>query len=774
MAQTTEDEGSEAPEETATEEAAAPAAPKSTPKINKMAAAILGAIIVTVGAAITGAFFFVESERQRDIQAWQVRLGIIADSRTAAVNEWVEMNFGYMRELAQNASLQLYMSDVAASAEAPVQQAAPMPTLGLGPEPSLDEEPSLETAPALDTPAGLAELLGEDSQAAADSGGAAASATYLRNLLIATAERIGFKAPPPVGEISANVERVGVAGIGLVDKDGKSIASTPDMPPISGRVRKAVAQALDGEPAIIDIYLGASGEPTMGFVLPVYGIQDDAEGAQGIGAVVGLRLVGKDLYDRLRQPGDTTQTSETYLVRSNGATVEYLTPLKDGTEALKRSLSADTPDLAAAQALARPGGFAISLDYAGTEVLAGSRPIANLPWVLIRKISRGESLSATDNRLTVILGVFIAIIVIVTLAVLYVWKKGASMRATQALHEAEIALERFGNISKFMRVVTDNQPNHIVAVDGDTHYTFSNLPAAEASGLAPEDMMGKTMASVIGPVKANVYAELNKEVLRTMEKQSHTVTFGDENEADEDNPLEVIRVHQIPLRGDRDFPPAVLMILSDITELTHEKRRGEKMMRQLTDTLVGVVDRRDPFSANHSYRVAEVARAIAHEMGLEDVELKTVDISGNLMNLGKIFIPEETLTKTNDLTPEERTLLGNAYMTTVEMLDGVEFDGPVLETIRQFGETIDGRGPLGLKGEEIIMTARILSVANAFVGMVSTRAYRSAMPFQKAADILLEDVGTRYDRKPVSALLNFLDNRGGTQIWAHFREAPPE
>ncbi len=762
MAQTTEeDDGS------ATETVASSPAGSEKPKINKMAIAIVSAIAIAVAAAVAGVFVFVESERQRDIQAWQVRLGIIADSRTAAVNEWVELNFSHMRELAQNASLQLYLSDIADAgtqggpAPEPVIIAEPEPTLGL------EEESD-----------GLEDLSGDDSAAdfrdETSGEDAASSATYLRNLLNATAERIGFKAPPPVGEIAANVERVGIAGIGLLNKDGNAVVSTPDMPPVSGRIRKAVAQALDGEPAIIDLYLGASGEPTMGFVLPIYGIQDDSEGAKGIGAVVGLRIVGKDLYDKLKQPGDTTKTSETYLVRAKGATVEYLTPLIDGTEALKRSMSSDTPDLAGAHALSRPGGFAIGVDYGGTEVLAASRQIANLPWVLIRKITRDESLSATDNRLTVILGVFIGIIIIVTLAVLYVWKKGASVRATQALHEAEIALERFGNISKFMRVVTDNQPNHIVAVDGDTHYTFSNLPAAQDAGLEPADMMGKTMASVIGPVKAQVYAELNKEVLRTMENRSETVTFGDEDGKDEDNPLQVVRVHQVALKGDRDFPPAVLMILSDITELTHEKRRGEKMMRQLTDTLVGVVDRRDPFSANHSYRVAEVARAVAQEMGLDELQLKTVDIAGNLMNLGKIFIPEEVLTKTNDLTEEERMLLGNAYLTTVDMLDGVEFDGPVVETIRQFGETSDGKGPLGLKGEEIIMTARILSVANAFVGMVSTRAYRGAMPFQKAASILLEDVGTRYDRKPVSALLNFLDNRGGIRRWAHFRESPPE
>ena len=96
----------------------------------------------------------------------------------------------------------------------------------------------------------------------------------------------------------------------------------------------------------------------------------------------------------------------------------------------------------------------------------------------------------------------------------------------------------------------------------------------------------------------------------------------------------------------------------------------------------------------------------------------------------------------------------------------------MVETIRQLGETWDGGGPLGLKEEEILVTARVLSVANAFLGMVSARAYRGAMPFEKAADILMEETGTKLDRKAVSALVNFLENRGGTRRWAHFSEAP--
>jgi len=711
---------------------------KARRRVSRTAMAIGAAMVVAVGLAVFGTFYFIEGERQREVQAWQVRLGIVADGRVAAVNDWVEQNFSHMRELAENASLQLYMSELA-----------------LG-----DEEPELGAT--------------GDKKDRAEAEEEAASASYLRNLLVATAERTGFKAPPPVGEVAANIERVGVAGIGLVDKEGKSLVSTPDMPPMTAKVRAAVAKALDGEPAIIDVYLGASGLPTMGFMLPIFGIQEDTEGAKGIGAVIGLRTIGKDLYQRLKQPGETAQTTETYIVRAKGAAVEYLTPLADGTPALKRSMSADTPDLAAAHALKKPGGFAINLDYAGIEVLAASRPIAILPWVLIRKISRQEALSATDTRLTTLLTVFVLLIVGVTVAIVAVWRHGSSLRATQAAANMKVALERFENISKFMRVVTNSQRSLIVAVDGETKYTFANEPASIEAGLPAEDMMGKTMSSVLGPVRAQEYAAINKSVLKNFEHESHTLVFGDEDDEDAvgSEAFQVVQGDFVPLRGDRDFPPAVLMVLNDITELTHERRRSEKMLRGLINTLVSVVDRRDPFSANHSARVAEVSYAIANEMDLDESGCKTVDIAGSLMNLGKIFISTELLTKSGDLTPEERVTLGNAHLVTVDLLQNVTFEGPVVETIRQLGETWDGGGPLGLKEDEILVTARVLSVANAFVGMVSARAYRGAMPFQKAADILMEETGTKHDRKAVSALVNFLENRGGTRRWAHFSEAP--
>lgn len=705
-------------------------------RVNKVVLAIAGVMAVVIVAAVYFSFLFVDEERRRDIQGWQIRLGIIADSRTADVNEWIDQNFAVMRELAENQSLQIYVTEL---------------TMAEG-----------------------------DKGAVTDQ---KAQAGYLRNLLVATSEREGFAPPPPSGVVAANVEKAGEAGIGIVDSKGAPIVSSPGMPPLTPNVKKAILEALDGKPAIIDMFKGATNIPTMGFVLPIIGIQD-VEGGKGIGAVVGMRTIDKDLYDRLKQPGETAKTSETYLVRKQGGTVEYLSPLADGTPPLKRALAADTPDLAATFALDKPGGFAIQRNYVGAEVLVTSRKIAQTPWVLVKTIARSEALAETETRLKTMLTVFVLIIVGVTIAIIAVWRHGSSVRATQAAEKFRISSERFENISKFMSLVSNSQPTKIFAVDGTTQYTFANKPAADEAGISPQDMLGKTMASVMGPIKANIFAKINSRIINdfaiadqdpnnpdpvTQCREEHVHHFG---EGEED--LEVIKTHHIPLRGDRDHPPGVLMVIDDITELTREQRRGETVLNQLIDTLVSLVDRRDPFSANQSNHVSEVAYRIAQEMELSQSEIQTVQFAGKLINLGKILVPVAVLNKGEAMTEQERELVYDNLRIGEDLIKDVDFQGPVVESIRQMPEQWDGSGPMGLQGENILETARILSVATAFVGMVKPRVYRDAMSFEEATDHLLSQCGARFDRRPVSALINYLENRGGKDEWAHFSDPPQE
>ena len=692
-------------------------------KINKIAL-IVG--VVLLGVAVAALYFavsFVDSERQRALQEWQIRLGIVADSRAAAVNQWIDGNFATLRELSENASLQIYMDELAMSS---------------GDKSAVTDEP--------------------------------AQAGYLRNLLVATAERAGFKPPETVGQVNANIERAGVAGLGLVDAAGAAIVSTPGMPPMNSKIRKAVATALDGQPALIDAYMGAGNHLTIGFALPVYGIQSD-EGAEGIGVVIGIRTLGKNLYANLAQPGEQADTAETYLVRKSDAVVQYLSPLKDGTSPLVRSFALDTPDLAAAYALESPGGFALKKDYVGTDVLVTSRSLSNTQWILVRKIDSAEALSETETRLSTILIVFVLIIVGMAVTIIAVWRHGSSIRAAKEAEKSRVAAERFANMSKFMNLITNSLSADIIAVTNEGKYTFVNAPAAQSvAEFAGGELRGKHLTQILGPTKGGFYRNINDEILTSFalsddtnkERRTLIQTFG------EGDDIEIIKSDHIPLRGDRDYPPGMLMVMENITEQSMERVRNEAMTRQLIGALVNVVEQRDPHSSQQSARISLVASTIAREMEMTDDQVRTIDIAGSLVNLGRVFIPNRVMAKTEPLSSEEAALFENSDKDSIALLKDVDFRGSVKETISQAQEHWDGSGPLALNGEDILQTARILAVARAFVGLVSPRKTEPHLSFNDAAAELVRENGQRFDRRPVSALIHYMDNKGGAAKWAYF------
>ena len=108
------------------------------------------------------------------------------------------------------------------------------------------------------------------------------------------------------------------------------------------------------------------------------------------------------------------------------------------------------------------------------------------------------------------------------------------------------------------------------------------------------------------------------------------------------------------------------------------------------------------------------------------------------------------------------------------MLEDVPFNGPVVETLRQMTEKWDGSGyPHHLSGDKIIVTARIVAVANAFVAMLNPRAWRPGVDFDQAVDAMLEMTGRGFDRAVVAALINRLENHGGRADWAQLSEIQP-
>ncbi|NDA63763.1 MAG: HD domain-containing protein, partial [Chitinophagia bacterium] len=176
-------------------------------------------------------------------------------------------------------------------------------------------------------------------------------------------------------------------------------------------------------------------------------------------------------------------------------------------------------------------------------------------------------------------------------------------------------------------------------------------------------------------------------------------------------------------------------------------------------------DRRDPYAKNHSAKVARLARGVAEEMHLDATTADTTETAGKLMNIGKLGVSSELLTKKGKLSNDERKSIHESFYASAEFLKGIEFKGPVVETLRQCHEHWDGEGPRGLKGEKILISARIIAVANAFIAMVSPRAYRAGIKRKDAIEFIMKDMNTRYDRNVVVGLVNYLENRCKNDSW---------
>lgn len=301
-------------------------------------------------------------------------------------------------------------------------------------------------------------------------------------------------------------------------------------------------------------------------------------------------------------------------------------------------------------------------------------------------------------------------------------------------------------------------------IDGDGRYLWVNRQSAENNDMIAADVPGKALDAVVGAANAKPVLRNIRDVLDSGVPE--VVTHSQKT----DTETRTFTSEFIPLEASDELPERVLVVTEDVSDVFREQLRRERIMGQLVNTLVGVVDRRDPNSADHSSWVAVVAHAIAVEMELDDIDARSVEITGRVMSLGKITVPESILTKTEPLTEEEFKLVRGAIGVSAELLEGVEFDGPVVVTLRELHEN---GGDNVFTADELLLTTRIVAVANVFVALVSPRSYREGMTFDGAIDTLLQHKEIPDTRRVVLSLANFLDNRGGRDKLGGIGKQPP-
>ncbi|MBI5895198.1 MAG: response regulator [Desulfobacterales bacterium] len=207
--------------------------------------------------------------------------------------------------------------------------------------------------------------------------------------------------------------------------------------------------------------------------------------------------------------------------------------------------------------------------------------------------------------------------------------------------------------------------------------------------------------------------------------------------------------------GERASKQDRLKALRDL-ELNLDKLR--RAMDGIVQAISVVVEKRDPYTAGHQQRVAELACAAGRELGLGDDDIYGLRMASVIHDLGKITVPDGILARPGRLYDLEYQLVKNHVQAGYDILKQIEFPWPLAAIILQHHERLDGSGyPYGLRNGEIMIQARILAVADVFETMASHRPYRPSLGLQRAVDELRDNSGTLYDPQVVAVFLRLVE-----------------
>lgn len=216
---------------------------------------------------------------------------------------------------------------------------------------------------------------------------------------------------------------------------------------------------------------------------------------------------------------------------------------------------------------------------------------------------------------------------------------------------------------------------------------------------------------------------------------------------------------------DLSFGIRNLRMRAERDQALQEKQQFLETIQQgLQDTVQAIaatVEMRDPYTAGHQRRVADLAAAIAGEMGLPHEEIFAIHLAGVVHDLGKISIPAEILSKPARLSEIEYSFIKTHPQSGYDILKDIDFKWPVAEMVLQHHERMDGSGyPQGLQGDAIILGARILAVADVIEAMASHRPYRAGLGIEAALNEIREHRGVSYDADVADAALRlFSENK---------------
>ncbi len=337
---------------------------------------------------------------------------------------------------------------------------------------------------------------------------------------------------------------------------------------------------------------------------------------------------------------------------------------------------------------------------------------------------------------------------------------------TRDISERKHTREMLSKSEERYRNILESIEESYFELDLAGNFTFFNDALCRMTGYSPKELMGMNNRRYTTP-------ETSQQLYKTFKKIYAT------GKPVKINNYEVIQKTGAVLINDMSAsllldssgrPIGFRGVARDVTE--HKKRERElkesydnlqHMLEETVRALAFTVEVRDPYTAGHQRRVAQLADAISRKMGLPLEKAMGVRMAALIHDVGKIQIPGELLSKPGPLSSNEMDLVRTHPAVGSSILKEIQFPWPISDIVLQHHGRLDGSGyPYGIGGGDMSTEAKIIAVADVVEAMVSHRPYRSALGLDKAIEEISNNKGTLYDTKAVEACLSLLTEDGFT------------
>jgi PAS domain S-box-containing protein/putative nucleotidyltransferase with HDIG domain len=327
-----------------------------------------------------------------------------------------------------------------------------------------------------------------------------------------------------------------------------------------------------------------------------------------------------------------------------------------------------------------------------------------------------------------------------------------------------IAYQKIKESEERFRSLSENAPDIIYTLGANGEFTYIN-PAVEAIlGYKPEEFIGKYFEDIAKEEGIALHfkalmqvGEMNK----TIKEETATLLHKDGTER-------YFGISGAPNFDSEGNYIGLVGTFKNLTDIVKSEKELKKSLEKLQSALSTTIDAismilqpRDPYTAGHQRRVAQLAVAIAKELGLPEERIDLIRMGSLIHDIGKIYIPASILTKPTKLGDLEFAMMKTHPTVGYKILNKVNFIPIIVDIVYQHHERIDGLGyPLGISGDEIFLESRIVAVADAVEAMASNRPYRPALGIAFALEEIKKQRGSSLDARVVDICLNLFEEKG--------------